>query len=58
LANILPQAIFVTRQLPELNILFKPFELPLPVPATLAQEFAAWDAASDEALINFECENL
>jgi hypothetical protein len=36
----------------------KPFELPLPVPAALAQEFAAWDAASDEALINFEKENL
>ena len=36
----------------------KPFELTLPVPAELAQEFAAWDAASDEALINFERENL
>jgi len=36
----------------------KPFELPMPVPAALAQEFAAWDAASDEALINFERENL
>jgi hypothetical protein len=36
----------------------KPFELPLPVPTELAQEFAAWDAASDEALINFERENL
>jgi hypothetical protein len=36
----------------------KPFEAPLPVPAALAQELAAWDAASDEALINFERENL
>ena len=36
----------------------KPYELSLPVPASLAQEFAAWDAASDEALLNFERENL
>ena len=36
----------------------KPFEVTLPIPEALRQEFAAWDAASDEALINFERENL
>jgi len=35
----------------------KPFELTLPAIDALAQEFAAWDAASDEALLNFEKEN-
>ena len=36
----------------------KPSEISMPIPASLAQELAAWDAASDEALINFERENL
>ncbi|MBI2331209.1 MAG: hypothetical protein HYU84_03430 [Chloroflexi bacterium] len=35
----------------------KPFEITLPAIDALAQEFAAWDAASDEALLNFEKEN-
>lgn len=35
-----------------------PFEGALPIPGALMQEFASWEAASDEALINFERENL
>jgi len=36
----------------------KPAELTLLIPEALAQEFAAWDVASDEALLDFERENL
>jgi hypothetical protein len=32
----------------------KPFEASLAISLELAQEFAAWDAASDEALLSFE----
>jgi hypothetical protein len=34
------------------------FEEQWPAPDELAEEFAAWDAASDETLINFESEFL
>lgn len=36
----------------------KPFELNLPAIDALSREFSAWDAASDEALLNFEKENF
>ncbi|MBI5841125.1 MAG: hypothetical protein HZB19_13595 [Chloroflexi bacterium] len=42
----------------EIYVQVKPFEVALPALDTLAQEFAAWDAASDEDLLNFEKENL
>ncbi len=42
----------------EIYVQVKPFEVALPVMDALAQEFAAWDAASDEDLLNFENENL
>jgi hypothetical protein len=42
----------------DIYVQVKPVEFTLPIPKTLAQEFAAWDAASDEALTNFERENL
>ena len=58
LASIMGQAIIVTRQTPKPDVQIKPSEISMPVPAALAQELAAWDAASDEALINFERENL
>lgn len=35
-----------------------PFQANLSDTDSLAQEFAAWDTASDEALLNFEKENL
>lgn len=35
-----------------------PFQANLSDIDSLAQEFAAWDTASDEALLNFEKENL
>ena len=52
------QHITLIRQTPKQDMQIKPSEISMPVPASLAQEFAAWDAASDEALINFERENL
>jgi hypothetical protein len=58
LAAIMGQPIILTRRVPKPDMQVKPFEQSSPVPASLAQEFAAWDAASDEALINFERENL
>lgn len=36
----------------------KPVMVALKSLDALAEEFAAWDAASDEALLNFEKENL
>ena len=42
----------------EIYVQVKPFEVALPATDALTQEFAAWDAASDEALLNFEKENL
>lgn len=58
LAAIMGQPIIVTRRVPKPDMQVTPFKQPSPVPAALAQEFAAWEAASDEALINFERENL
>ena len=34
----------------------KPMTITMIIPDTLAQEFSAWDATSDEALLNFEQE--
>jgi hypothetical protein len=58
LANLFPQPVIVTTTLYPLTIQISPFESFMPIPAALAQELAAWEAASDEDLDKFEKENL
>lgn len=41
-----------------LYVQVSPVSEPISVSDELSREFAAWDAASDEALLNFEKENL
>lgn len=42
----------------DIYVQVNPVKLTLLIPEALAQEFAAWDAASDEALLNFDREML